>query len=121
MYPYQPFQPYQPVNYNAMNNANSNPFNLPQTSVDEVMGRDGAAAYPMGANSSKLLMDKTAPIVWLVQTDSAGVKDLKPFDIAPHQDTQPVNLNDIESRLSRLEELYNAKSDNASTKSKKSD
>ncbi len=40
----------------------------------------------MPPNSSILLLDETAPIVWLKMTDGAGYPTLNPYDIAPHQD-----------------------------------
>ncbi len=40
----------------------------------------------MGPNSSALLLDKTAPIVWYAQTDGTGYLTVTPFDIVPHQD-----------------------------------
>lgn len=81
---------------------------LPQYNIIQVNGENGANAFQMGPNSKVLLLDETAPIVWFVQTDGAGYKTVTPYDIAPHQLTPPVNLNDLESRIAKLEERLDA-------------
>lgn len=97
------------------------PSNIQKTEIDWVNGIEGVRAFPMGANSSKLLADSTAPIVWFVTTDSAGVKSPVAFDIKQHEETQ-VDYNSFEERLKRLEDAFvNGKPDNAASKSKKSD
>ena len=40
--------------------------------IVRVSGRPGAEAYQMAPNSEVLLLDETAPIVWLKTTDGAG-------------------------------------------------
>lgn len=50
----------------------------------KVNGRPGAEAYQLAPNSDKLLLDSSAPIVWLVQTDGAGYKTLTPYDMYEH-------------------------------------
>ena len=78
--------------------------------VVKVNGRNGAQAYQMAPNSSILLLDQTAPIVWLKMTDGAGYPTVTPYDIAPHQDEQikqTVDLTKIEERLTRLEDIIN--------------
>lgn len=98
--PFQNYMPYQ-------NNFN-NPFqqNAPHEEITRVNGREGANAYQMGANSSKLMLDETAPILWLAQTDGAGYKTLSAFDITPHQQAKPIDLSSIEKRIERLEQIY---------------
>lgn len=94
----------------------------PRYEVIQVNGEGGVDAFQMGPNSSVLLLDKTAPIVWLVQTDGAGYKVKTPYDISPHQAMPPVDMNSLEQRLSKLEEIVNARyqSDDKPAKSKKS-
>lgn len=59
------------------------PFSPPlqKYEIVHVNGKNGADAFQMAPNSNNLLLDDTAPIVWLVQTDGAGYKSLTPFDI----------------------------------------
>ena len=100
---------------------NQNNF-APRYEVIQVNGEGGVDAFQMGPNSSVLLLDKTAPIVWLVQSDGAGYKVKTPYDISPHQAVPPADINSLEQRLSKLEEIVNARyqSDDKPAKSKKS-
>lgn len=66
----------------------------------------------MAPNSNVLLLDDTAPMVWLAQTDGAGYKTLSAFDISPHQDAPVVDMKSLEDRIARLEDKVNAKSNN---------
>lgn len=84
--------------------------NLPKMEVIRVNGKNGVDAFQMGANSSALLLDSSAPIVWLVQTDGAGYKTSEPYKISPYQPEPAIDLNNLVSRVSKLEELINAKS-----------
>lgn len=76
----------------------------PRYEVIKVNGEAGAKNFRMGPNSSMLLLDETAPIVWYVQTDGTGYLTATPFDINPHQVQPQVNLNDLSARVSKLEE-----------------
>ena len=78
--------------------------------IVHVNGKNGAEMFQMAPNSNTLLLDDTAPIVWLVQTDGAGYKSLTPFDIIPHKDVPAIDLSALESRITKLEELINDKS-----------
>ena len=73
--------------------------------VVRVSGKPGAEAFQMAPNSEVLLLDETAPIVWLKTTDGAGYPRLTPYDISIHEDEPPVDYKSIEERLTRLEEL----------------
>lgn len=79
--------------------------NIPRFEVIKVNGKAGAENFRMAPNSSALLLDSTAPIVWYVQTDGAGYLTAAPFDITPHQTPKPVDMNDLSARVSKLEEL----------------
>lgn len=98
--PFNTYMPYQ-------NNFQS-PYQTPvqREEITRVNGREGANAYQMGANSSKLMLDETAPILWLAQTDGAGYKTLSAFDITPHQQAKQIDLSSIEKRIERLEQIY---------------
>lgn len=93
-----------------------------QTKVVEVTGRAGAEAYQLGPDSSILLLDNTAPIVWLVKTDGAGYKSLSAYDITPHEEKAPEDqYKSLEERITKLEETINAKQSNTSNAKRKSD
>ena len=79
--------------------------------VLRVTGRRGAEAMPMGPNSEVLLLDETAPIIWLKTTDAAGYPTLTAYDIKLHEEEKPIDYKALDERLKKLEELLNAKSD----------
>lgn len=87
--------------------------NLPRQEIIRVNGENGAKAYQMAPNSSALLMDESAPLVWLVQTDGAGYKTAVPYTIAPYQSQPAPDLNALEERIKRLEEMLNGKKPDA--------
>ena len=88
--------------------------------VVKVSGINGVNAYQMTPNSSVLLLDTTAPIVWLVQTDGAGYKTSTAYDITPHESEETTQYKTLEERISKLEETINAKS-NAKPSTRKSE
>lgn len=81
--------------------------------VPEVNGMNGANAYQIGANSSVLLLDTNLPIVYLKQTDGGGYATVSAFDLVPHKDTATKEIEDINSRLDRLEELIREQTSDA--------
>lgn len=114
----------QGINMNNSMNFNGNRWNIPAPAphyeIIQVSGENGVDAFPMGPNSSVLLADLTAPIVWLVRTDGAGYKNMKiPYDITPHQATPPVDLNSLEQRIKNLEDVVNAKQQSNNKQSRK--
>ena len=74
-----------------------------------VNGENGARAFRMAPNSRCLLLDETAPIIWLAQTDGAGYPSLTPYSITPYQ-AQPAQ-SPLEDRLTRLEAFVYGKPD----------
>lgn len=94
-----------------------NPYTMPQQ-VIRVTGEPGARALQMQPNSSILLLDETAPIVWLAQTDGAGYKTLTPYTIEKYTPKPSPNLEDIVDRITRLEAKIN-ESDIADTEQRK--
>lgn len=73
--------------------------------VIKVNGEAGAKNFRMAANSSALLLDETAPIVWYAQTDGTGYLTVTPFDIRPHQIPVPVDVNELSNRVAKLEDM----------------
>lgn len=102
------------------------PMNQPQyqniprkTEVIHVNGKNGVDAFQMLPNSQALLLDDTAPIIWLVQSDGAGYKTSTPYSIAPYQPEPEIDLKDINERLTKIEEVINNAKSNAASSSKK--
>ena len=87
----------------------------PHMEVIRVQGEPGVDMFQMGANSSALLLDETAPIVWFVQTDGAGYKTKTAYDINLHVDEPKPDVKSLEDRLisidQRLQKLEGAMSD----------
>lgn len=97
--------------YNPAINPQINPyFGAPYAAqpqrqeVVKVNGENGARSYQLGPQSSALLLDETGTIVWLVTTDGAGYKTVAPFDISPHQTAPPPDFQNLEARITKLEE-----------------
>ena len=104
-------------------NPNINPYMYAQTpyqqqpkqDVIKVNGENGARAFPIGANSSALLLDSSGELVWLVTTDGAGYKTVMPYDITPHQATPTPDFTTLEQRIERLEGIINGNTSDTST------
>lgn len=109
---YGNFNPYLNPQYSV---ANSAPM---RSEIIRVNGENGARAFNIAANSSALLLDENAPIVWFVQSDGAGYKSVTPYTITPYQQEPPINAKDLETRVARLEEIVNGKSNTSNAKSK---
>lgn len=110
--------------FNTNNNNNNNMLPsqmmgtqyLPRMQVIKVNGEAGARNLRMAPNSSALVLDETAPIVWYAQTDGTGYLTVTPFDINPHQAAQPINLNALTERVAKLEEaMANVQQSNTGT------
>lgn len=104
---------YNPYGFNAQSL-------LARQEVVRVNGRNGADAYQMAPNSSVLLLDETAPIVWLKTTDGASYPSITGYKITPIE-TQPVmmvdeNYSKLEERITRLEGMLDGKSNASDVK-----
>ena len=104
---YNPYYPYTPTvptqTYTPQ---------LKQETVLTVNGYNGANACQMAPNSSKLALDISGTMIWLIVTDGAGYKTITPYDIFDHKEPTPVqtpsvDLSTIEARLSKVEAFMN--------------
>ena len=88
------------------NSYNNQTANLQQEChAVRVNGEPGARSYMLPPNSDAVLIDTSASMVWLVQTDGAGYKTLTPYDVSPHEDPKPdESIKKLEDRIARLEE-----------------
>ena len=107
----------------------SMPNMLPPQQVVQANGKASISALRMSPNSSVLIMDTTAPIVWLCTSDGLGNVTPVAYDITPHKETPVPDMSNFEQRLSAVEssvngiitkweEMNNAKSNAGSTESK---
>lgn len=76
-----------------------------------VNGRQGAVglAGQMYPDSKAIALDTMGDIMWLIQTDSSGYPSVQAFDLAPHVEPEPVDVNSLVQRIARLEDLINGK------------
>lgn len=74
--------------------------------IIKVNGEGGAMAYQMQPNSSVLLLDETAPIVWLKTTDGAGYPSLVAYDIVPHKKEEQIINEQLTDRVEKLEKKF---------------
>ena len=81
----------------------------PHYEVIRVNGEAGARNFRMGPNSSALLLDNTASIVWFAQTDGAGYCVLTPYDLFPHKQEKTITLDELYQRVQQLEETVNGR------------
>ena len=96
------------------NNYYNRPLNLPKYNIIRVAGENGARSMQMQPNSEVLALDNTAPIVWLLQTDGAGYLSATPFDISVHQNAPAIDVNSLEQRVAKLEDMLNEQSNSKS-------
>ena len=97
MYP-NPYGMYNPVVQMPMQ----------KTTIDRVNGRNGAEMYRIAPESSVLLLDENNPLIWFIQTDSAGYKTIIPYDIKPHEDEPSPDVKSIDERMNGFDERLRA-------------
>lgn len=111
---------------NGMNtNMNNYNYNYVQKQeVTKVNGRNGAEAYQLPPNSSVLLLDTSAPVVWLKTTDGASYPTITGYNISPiveksNQPAASAQLKQLEERVANIERMLkkNEQSNDESTKS----
>ena len=88
-------------------------YTLPPQQILQANGKTSIDAIRMSPNSSVLIADTTAPIVWKCVSDGLGNVTAEAFDIIHHKTEEEVEkettnnlLNDISERLKRLEFNY---------------
>lgn len=107
--PYNMQYPYMQTGYNAdLYAKQTNPNVLPAQQVIQVAGKASIDTLQMSPNSSILIKDTTAPIVWLCVSDGLGKVTATAYDISVHQDVPPVDVNALEQRISNVEAMLNS-------------
>ena len=92
---YQPSPYYQPQ---------STPI-LPAQQIIQVNGKTSVDTIQLAPNSSVLVMDTSAPIVWMCVSDGIGKVTATPYDITIHQEIPPIDINNLEQRLVAVEQV----------------
>ena len=93
-----------------MFNAYQNPYGyfqnqniLPQQQRIQVNGKASVDTIQLAPNSSVLVMDTSAPIVWMCVSDGIGKVTATPYDITVHKEDPPVNMASVEQRIAAIE------------------
>ena len=101
---YNPQQQYTPF---------QQPNILPPQQILQAKGKASIDMLRMSPNSSVLIADETAPIVWKCISDGLGNVSSEAFDISPHKDEEQktqenlsIIVNNLDERLRRLEDVY---------------
>ena len=81
---------------------------LPQQQVLQANGKESISKIRLAPGSSVLVMDNTAPLVWLCTSDSLGNVTLKAYDIKEHTDAPAVDASSFEARLAAVEKRMEA-------------
>lgn len=79
------------------------PYINQRMEIVQVSGENGAKSFQMPPNSNALLLDNTAPLVWLVQTDGAGYKTATPYRIELYTPEPEPDIKILEDRIASLE------------------
>ena len=97
------YNPYQYYNPYGVTQPNTNV--LPPQQVIQVNGKASVDSIQLAPNSSVLVMDISAPMVWLCISDGVGKVTATGYDIKPHEDPPAVNTNDLEQRIKNIEDF----------------
>ena len=104
---------YQPNPQNPYNQITQQQNVMPPTQILTANGKSSIDALKMSPNSSVLIADNTAPIIWKCVSDGLGNVTSESFDVFPHKDETKIQqentlalIDDINTRLKRLEENY---------------
>lgn len=76
---------------------------LPPQQIIQVNGKASVDMIQLAPNSSVLVMDTSAPIVWLCVSDGIGKVTATPYDITEHKQEPAPDQKGIEQRLAILE------------------
>ena len=108
------FNPYSSWNFP---NAQPRIFNqpLPVYHADPIHGVNAAWQFPIGGGEI-YLPDADDDIIWWIRIDQNGNKQVKPFDLKPHEEPKQADMNEILARLGALEEWVNGKSNKSNAK-----
>ena len=99
----------------ASNNYNIYGNRAPIYRAEPIHGEAAAWAFPIGGGEI-WLPDADRDLIWWIRIDQNGNKQVKPFDVRPHEEEPPVDMNNILARLGALEEWVNGKQNKSNAK-----
>lgn len=77
--------------------------------AEPIHGENAAWAFPISGGEI-WLPDADKDLVWWIRIDQNGNKQVKAFDIIPHEEKPQVDMNELAERLAAVEEWINGKS-----------
>lgn len=83
--------------------------------ADPIHGEAAAWAFPIGGGEI-WLPDADRDLVWWIRIDQNGNKQVKSFDVTPHEEKPQVDTNDLAERLAAVEEWINGKQNKSNAK-----
>lgn len=115
--------PYFGQNYIQMPTQQAYQRPMVQSEIMRVNGEAGAKSVRLRPNGGVLRLDETSPILWLIQADGAGYTTATPFTISRYQQAPQIDLNSLENRVKKLEDILNEQPDieNVKRKTKQAD
>lgn len=97
-----------PNNYGyGFNPYMQNPEPSRSNDIQYVNGLESAKAFPMGTNSSVILMDSGEPKFYLKKTDASGFADIKTYVFSEYQETPPQENYVLKTEFYELKEQMN--------------
>ena len=83
--------------------------------AEPIHGEAAAWAFPIGGGEI-WLPDADKDLVWWIRIDQNGNKQVKPFDVLPHEEKPQVDTNELAERLAAVEEWINGKQNKSNAK-----
>ena len=110
------FNPYgQQFNFTPNTNLYSQNGRLPVYKAEPIHGENAAWAFPIGGGDI-WLPDADRDLIWWIRIDQNGNKQVKSFDVTPHEEKPQVDTNDLAERLAAVEEWINGKQNKSNAK-----
>lgn len=110
------FSPYWGMTQpNFTGNYNASSMRAPVYHAEPIHGENAAWAFPIGGGDI-WLPDADRDLIWWIKIDQNGNKQVLPFDLKPHEEPQPVDMNEVLARLGAVEEWINGKSSKSNAK-----
>ena len=106
------FSPYWGM---AQSNMNTYGMRAPVYHAEPIHGEAAAWAFPIGGGDI-WLPDADKDLIWWIRIDQNGNKQVKPFDVLPHEEKPEVDTNDLAARLAAVEEWINGKQNKSNAK-----
>ena len=106
------FNPYWGM---QQSNFASNYNRAPVYHAEPIHGENAAWAFPISGGDI-WLPDADQDLIWWIRIDQNGNKQVKSFDIKPHEEPKQTDINEILARLGAVEEWINGKSNKSNAK-----